>query len=360
MIVETHDILFIGMGQTSVCWYRCALPALNLGADWCGVVNEPPNLGIATGIVRNDTRLPDYDDYKVVVIQQPFGQRWLKLIRELQASGIKVIFEVDDYLHGVGKQRHHDFAKSYSRKRLREFELCMRVCDALICSTDYIARRYRSFNPNVFVCRNGIDAARYDLTLPPRETVNIGWAGATGHKETLVAWMNQAVLPVMAEHEETCFVSVGDPFLSEAIKPIVGERRAVGTPFTMLENYPAAMTMIDIAIGPAGKTNWYRGKSDLRWLEAAALGIPIVADAELYSEIDHGRTGYKVTSPGEARGIIEQLVVDPEARRRVGYAARHHARHQRGADIAALHWLAACRAVAGDDESPPLFAPAAA
>jgi glycosyltransferase involved in cell wall biosynthesis len=353
--LEPQEILFLGIGDSAVCWYRCALPAMNLGADWCGVIGAPPGLGIQTGIVKHDTKLPNYDDYKVVVMQQPQGQKWLKLIRSLQARGIKVIYEVDDYLHAVSKQRGHDFAKHYSKEALRGFELCMRVCDGMICSTEYLARRYRKFNANTYVCRNGLDVARYNLTRPERPTVNIGWAGATGHQETLVRWMNEVVLPVLASHDNTCFVSVGNVGVARAIQPIVGEHRSIGTPFMPLENYPAAMAMMDIALGPVGGGNWYRAKSDLRWLEAAALGIPIIADASVYSEIETGRTGWKVSDLPEARERLVEAVENAELRRRVGDSARAHVRHQRDAATASLQWLDTCRRVAGDDESAPVL-----
>ena len=43
-----------------------------------------------------------------------------------------------------------------------------------------------------------------------------------------------------------------------------------GRPFDV---YPATrMTLMDIALAPAGKSNFFRGKSDLRWLEAERAG----------------------------------------------------------------------------------------
>ena len=38
----------------------------------------------------------------------------------------------------------------------------MRVADGIICSTGFLARRYRSFNQRTWECRNGIDLKRYD------------------------------------------------------------------------------------------------------------------------------------------------------------------------------------------------------
>jgi hypothetical protein len=190
MTLQPREIIFLGIGKSAVLWYRAALPAMNIGADWCGVYGTPPTLTILTGQVRNDTRLPDYEDYRVVIVQQPFGDAWLAHIKKLQAQGLKVVYEVDDYLHGVRKQSGHDYAKGFGKERLVEYEICMKAADAMICSTEYLAERYARFNEHIYVCQNGLDVSRYNLTRPRRPTVNIGWAGATGHREPLAEWLN--------------------------------------------------------------------------------------------------------------------------------------------------------------------------
>jgi glycosyltransferase involved in cell wall biosynthesis len=226
----------------------------------------------------------------------------------------------------------------------------MRACDGLICSTEYIARRYARFNPNVYVCRNGLDVGRYALTIPQRPAVNIGWAGATGHAKAVVPWLH-AVIEVMREDANVCFVSIGEPRYAEAVAARIAPQRAIGIPFCPLECYPAAMCTFDIALAPAEQTAWYRGKSDLRWLEAGALGIPIIADPAIYPEIVHGHTGFHARNPSEVAAIIRVLVNDPARRREVGENARRHVHAQRTSETAAMQWSEVCRAVAGEYES---------
>ncbi|GAC1533814.1 MAG: hypothetical protein NVS3B1_28250 [Marmoricola sp.] len=352
MAVEPHEILFIGQGKTAVCWYRCALPAMHLGADWVGIhmTDDPqfPGLYIQTGIVKHDTREPVMTDYKVIIVQQPLGETWAKRIRSLQKIGIKVLFEVDDFLHGVHKAKGHDFARSYEKSILPKFERCMRVADGLICSTEYIAERYARFNSNTYVCRNGIDMARYRLTIPERPTVNIGWAGATGHVHQMADWINGGLLDVLVGRDKAMFVSVGQPQLAHAVQQILGESRALGIPFTLIESYPSAMCLFDIALAPAGNSRWYRGKSDLRWLEAAALGLPLVASPSIYGDIEHGVTGFHAANAREAAEIVMELVDDEDLRRRVGATAREHMRLHRDMPIMARQWLDAARDVAGE------------
>lgn len=350
MNLEPGDILFMGIGKSAVMWYRMALPAIHLKADWVGVAGDPPILHVMTGLVKGDTKLPKYEDYKVIVIQQPRGDAWLSQIKAIQARGIKVLYEVDDYLHGVEKQASHDYAKWYSKERLKEYEMCMRVCDGIICSTDYIARRYAKYNRHMYVCKNGIDMARYNLTRPERSTTNIGWAGATGHMQSLIPWLNE-VLQVMREYEDTTFVAIGQPGIATAFQRELGESRAIGIPFTLMESYPAAMTMFDIALAPAGRTSWYRGKSDLRWLEAASLGVPLIGDPHIYPEIKEGVTGFHAETPEQVGVALRHLVENQTDARLVGLMAKLDVRERRHIRVAALQWQEVCSAVVGGTPS---------
>lgn len=331
------DVLFVGLGQSAVGWYRCYLPALFLGADWAGIVGEPGRWAMTTGLVERQTKMPDFANYEVVVLQQPFGGKWLTLIREMQDMGIKVLFEVDDYLHSIRKQDDHDFQDHFDKAHLKRLELCMRVCDGLIVSTEFIARKYRAFNRRVFVCENGLDTARYRLTRPPRPTVNIGWAGATAHADAMAPWL-QAVAQVMAERPNTCFVTIGQDFAA-TLKPEFGNR-CISTPFTLIETYPSAMTMFDIALAPAGRKNFHKGKSDLRFLEAGALGVPCIADPSTYPYIVDGETGFWAETPDLAFEVILDLVDDEELRTSVGASAQRYVREQRDMSIACEQWRA--------------------
>lgn len=336
--MDPGKVLFVGQGSSAVCYYRACLPAMFMGADWCGLAGTPPKVAFLTGLVKGETRFPAFDAYDVVVLQQPRGTKWLKIIRDLQERGVKVVFEIDDYVHGIRKMADHDFADTFKKADLEALELNMRVCDAIFCSTEYIARRYRAFNRRTFVCENALDLGRYALTRPERPTVNIGWAGATGHTKAVTPWL-QEVLRVMYQRDNTAFVSVGFNY-ADAFIEHVGSR-AISIPWTIVDIYPSAMTMFDIALAPAGKGTFFRGKSDLRWLEAGALGIPIIADPVVYPKIEHGVTGFHAETPQQAGELLTELVDDAKLRLEVGDNARSYVRAHRDMRVGVRQWEAA-------------------
>jgi glycosyltransferase involved in cell wall biosynthesis len=338
------SVLFVGIGTSAPCWYRCALPARALGADWAGVRGEPPALTFHTGEARRPLRgVEDFATYDVVVLQQPRGTAWLREIRRLQEAGVHVLFEIDDYAHGVRKAKDHAQSERFDKKLLAAMELTMRACDGIICSTDYIASRYRAFNPHTWVCQNGIDLARYALTRRPRELVTIGWAGGTAHRPALLPWLRE-VLTVMDERENTRFMSVGVPGYASPFAERYGPQRAIGLPWAPIEAYPAAMSSFDIALAPATHSAFFRGKSDLRWLEASAMGIPLIADPVLYPAIEDGVTGLHAASPAQAREAMLALIDDAALRARIGEAARAYVREHRSSAAVAPQWTAAFEA----------------
>jgi glycosyltransferase involved in cell wall biosynthesis len=330
--------LFVGRGNGAVAWYRCALPAMALGCDWVGVAGAPPKLHFRTGLTPDTPSLESFFDYDVVVLQQPAGKEWLKTIRKLQAAGVTVLYEVDDWLRGIRKLASHDFKDQFDKRTIEAYELCMRAADGVICSTQWLADHYRAVNPRTWICRNGIDLRRYALTRPRRSTVAIGWAGATGHRDSVAPWLD-GVANVMRDAQDTRFISIGQPFAG-LLEPEFGAQRTMQVPFAPFDTYPAAMTLFDVALAPAGKGNFFRGKSDLRWLEASALGIPLIADPLVYPEIEHGVTGFHASSPQDMEAVLRELVADGDLRARVGAAARDYVSEHRTVQVMAADWTA--------------------
>lgn len=345
----TKDVLFIGLGATAVCYYRVMLPAMALGADWVGVSGEPPSLRWRTGLAKDEdgmpqSAMPNVFRYKVVVLQQPAGPGWIKLIKALRERGIKVLYEVDDYLHGIKNMEDHDFAKHYGNEYLAKAEQAMKACDGVIGSTEWITGNYSHFNKNVYLCRNGIDLGRYNLTKPDRETINVGWAGATGHLKAVTPWL-QVVSQIMFQRSDVNFVSIGQAF-ANGFTPHFGEERAVAVPWAAIEQYPSAMTMMDIALAPGGAGGWWRGKSDLRWLEAGALGIPIIANPDIYPEVEDGVTGMTARTPQEVAQKLLLLLGDNGLREKIGEQAREYVRSHRSMKEMRGQWEDALRDIA--------------
>jgi glycosyltransferase involved in cell wall biosynthesis len=328
--------LFVGWGVSVVSYYRCFLPAVALGADYVAWLGDAPNMHLLTGLGERPPRIEELFDYEVVVLQQARGVAWMKLIRKLRAAGVTVLYEIDDYVQSARKIKSHELTDIFDADFVRDMEMAMRVCDGIICSTDYIARRYRSFNDRTWACYNGIDLNRYAIPRPPRTGVTIGWAGGVGHKASLARW-DSANRAVLRARPETRFVSIGYQAAGAFIEEF-GPERAIALPSAKIEVYPASMTLFDIAIAPSAENNLFRGKSDLRWLEASALSLPLVAHPDVYPEIEDGVTGVHARTPAEVEAALLRLVDDAGLRERIGASAYEHVAAHRNIQGAAERW----------------------
>jgi glycosyltransferase involved in cell wall biosynthesis len=341
---ELPRTLFVGHGSGGVCWYRCALPAMALGQDWIGATGSPPRLDYLSGLAKRSITLDDFASYEVVVLQIPVGREWLGVIRDLQERGVSVLFEIDDYMQGVRKIDSHELKDVVTREWVKSAELNMRAADGVICSTPYLAQRYRAFNANVHVAPNGIDLKRYAYARPVHDHVTIGWAGTIGHKASIGRWL-PAVGAVLRARPQARFTSVGSPFADSLVDEF-GAQRCRSLPFAPLEVYPASMSTFDVALAPSGNNNLFKGKSDLRLLEAGALGIPVVGDPSVYAELEDGVTGLHAATAEEAAAAMITLIDDAQRRRAMGAAIREYVAERRAFPRAAGPWADILRATA--------------
>ncbi len=330
------NALFVGTGNGGVCWYRSALPAMALGADWIGVVGEPGALRRASGGFAEPRDEAAWGEYDVVVLQLVQGEAWLRRIAELQAAGATVLYEIDDDLRGVAAEPGHEFATKFPPQRIRAHEAAIGACDGVICSTPVLAERLADLHDRIHVCANGIDLARYPYPLPQRDTCTVGWAGGTGHERAMRPWL-PAVAAVLEARPHARFRTLGQPF-GHRLAERFGAARASAAPFTALDTYPAAMAAFDVVLAPAASSPFFAAKSDLRFLEAAALGLPVVADPAVYPSVIHSETGLHADTPDAAREHMLALVDDPQLRHELGAAARAYVERERAMPVAARQW----------------------
>lgn len=322
--------LFVSHSIARAGWYRCVLPAMWGGWDWAAIAGRPPELTLVSSWVDQGTFQPDFLAYDVIVFEQVRGVAWANLIRKLRKRGIIVLYEIDDYVHGIRHADDHDFRGYYTKENLREHNQCMRECNGAIVSTQYLYDKYQPIfrDRPMWVCENGLDMGRYRLTRPERgelagrETVTIMWSGATGHQRAVLPWL-AAVREVMVKFPHVSFVSIGQDFSNLLHDEF--PNRVLTLPFTALETYPAAMTLGDVSIAPAGRSDWYQAKSTLRAMESAALGIPVVADKHYASAIIDGETGIIVQRDAQVIRALSELISDDDRRTEMSKKAREHA-----------------------------------
>jgi glycosyltransferase involved in cell wall biosynthesis len=329
--LSSEDVLFIGREKATSSWYRCVLPANALGCDW---ITIQPDLSTFTGINGR----PRWEDYDLIVCQLAVEEHYIKEIKRIRKHGRKILYDIDDYVFGTGAAKHHVHAKDFAKKKTQDaYKRAMSACDGIICSTPFLAEKYKEYGPT-WVCRNGIDLQRYQYTRMPHNEFRFGWAGApgVGHREAMEPWMD-AIRMVLQEIPNSRFYSVGEPFALD-LKPEFGNR-AVAIPWVLLEVFPMTLLNFDVGLAPALDTDFWRGKSDLRWLEYSAMGVATVGNPSLYTELDDFTTGSTATSPEDAYEAIKEFANYPSWHRKLAQGAQNLVTTEYNHKVTGLDWI---------------------
>lgn len=94
--------------------------------------------------------------------------------------------------------------------------------------------------------------------------------------------------------------------------------------FVPWQRLPDLLATFDVNLAPLEHGNPFcEAKSELKWVEAAAVGVPTVASptAPFRSAIRHGETGFLASTTQEWVDALRLLATDPVRRQAVGAAA---------------------------------------
>jgi len=360
------NVLWICSEVGGVNWFRAKMPhdalAKSLGAEHTGIIHYDPQL-----IVRQNWEFDLYTDKAFEVksdillavgwadvviwmgLHSPESLNLFKLCG-LRYPHVKMLMEIDDYLlssarsnPGAGEVYRHggDLAKIGLEQ--------MRQSDGLIVSTPSLAELYKPFAKNIHVVENVID-----LKLWPKRKKNklltIGWIGAGSHDDDL-GLIRNVVPNILNAYNNVQFSIVhgapeffkhkpGCEYLENPHHPrynkmkrcplCKGIDRVLWThDFKTIDKYPkwAASFGFDVGLAPLVDLNFTRGKSNLRWLEYSAMGIPTIASPlnHFVETIKDGETGLIVKDNNEQGWIeaIEDMIENKDLREEIGRNARN-------------------------------------
>jgi len=338
-------VFFVPTNVSGVVFYRAWQPYLSLKGSkliepmiwwykpnqytlhpWEGQLKDPT---IGPTIVRDLDRGCAWAD--VVVFMGLHSFESLNLFRKLKTvHDKKFLMEVDDYLFSIPqKNAAHDYYKpgmELTRVGLEQ----MKISDGVICSTPYLAELYKSFNDKIYVAQNVIHLAPWRTReAPHRRGVTIGWVGGGTHEEDLRI-VKDPLFRVLEKHKKVkANILHGIPKFLRNHKKI-----KFSTSFKPVDKYPkwVVKNKFDIGIAPLEDNNFNRGKSNLRWLEYSAMGIPTIASPlpHFTQSIRHGVTGFIANTPEEWEKYLDLLINDRDLRVSMGERAKEEVKQNWG------------------------------
>lgn len=202
----------------------------------------------------------------------------------------------------------------------------IRVSDGLIVSTPWLKEVYAEHNPDIEVLPNAIDFKKWDRVKPSKKKgVRIGFAGGASHVEDL-RMVEGALRNVLKNNRDVRLVLVHCvPDFLRDVPGVIGVHD-----WARIDKYPKFLAKqgFDIGIAPLVDNLFNRCKSNLRWLEYSALGIPTVASkvGHFRQTIHHGNDGFLAESPEKFEAYLQRLISNAKLRREVGMSANARVR----------------------------------
>ncbi|TQS30064.1 glycosyltransferase family 4 protein [Microbispora sp. KK1-11] len=306
------------------------------GCAWWRIVEPFKELATRGHAVGHDVRYTaEWDDADTVLAQRtcmpgPTGS-WQEWARQ----GRHIVYDLDDDLFSVelGAPNGRFFNQPEVQQRIRDNIAA--ACRVTVCS-ERLAEVLAPLHDDVRVVPNGVPAYLLDRPMPAREgRLTVGWAGTP----STLAELSLAVRPLRRLLDRRADVEVHTLGLpAEAIREarLQHSRVRCTPPIHDPDAYLAAVDF-DVWVAPYRSTAFNRAKAPTKALEAAALGIPIIAsDIEPYRRfVRHGETGFLVRQDHEWDAYLRELC-DDDLRQRMGKAARELAREHTTEAIAPL------------------------
>lgn len=290
--------------------------------------------------------LPDRTDASVLFVERDIPDSDAVSIRtwaqKMRGEGRKIIYEVDDDLLDVKGLKSRGYNKDISQLGDRVRALA-ETADVITVSTAPLKERFAAFNANVRVVPNYLNYQMWKLeedqapTKPKTEDViKIGYIGTPSHAVDLQI-VKDAVKKIQALYGKKVQFEVIGAFQTQ--EPFFGKR--IGLPRN--NNYAPFVDWLfkvvdwDIGITPLIDDDFNRCKSNLKFLEYAALRLPnIVSDVYTYRDVAKHEVNSLLVrnSTQDWTDALVRLIENPSLREqlknnafemvRKQYSVRHH------------------------------------
>ena len=271
---------------------------------------------------RDMRRVWDFDIVYVFMWVTPFGTSMFERFTRRFAKSL--VYDVEDRIY---VELESELLKRTSPNRVaqllrnpRKARYLIQEADHVIAASPFIANDCKELNRHhAATCiPPSIDT---DRLVPrtvdeERQKVTIGWTGTFSTKTYLDSL--RPILRRLAERRDFRLLVIGDfDYRVEGIDLKVVRWSA--------DREVQDLQEIDIGIYPLPMDDdWVLGKSGLKAMQYMAVGVPIVATnvGSTPTVVKHGRDGLLVETEDHWLEALEQLIDDPQLRRRFGSNGR--------------------------------------
>jgi len=265
-----------------------------------------------------------------------------QLVTLARRSGSKVAADYDDNLFGAEVD-----ATNVTADKAQRVRNLLKVCDIVTVSTPFLKSYVEEFTDRCHVIRNALSkeflqfaAESFQLPKPAFNDglVTIGYFSGSAHHDEDFKVVEGDLLRLLEIEPKAKLIVAGKLTVSNRFQAF--GNRFEHVPFQPYSEFINLFRSIDINIVPlATSSPIAEGRSELKYIEAGAFGIPTVASpSETYkSVIRSGQNGI-LCERGEWLGALSNLCGRSEFRRQLGAMARADILSNYSAEARANDW----------------------
>lgn len=282
----------------------------------------------------------------LIVLQRvPINNSVRHLIASARQSGKQIAFDTDDLIFEPQLTAWHRGVANLSADEqvlyqdgVQRYLATLEASDFVITASPLLAELAQRRGKSAFVHRNAIGNEMQQLgeqLFAAREKrdssqrVVIGYGSGTPTHDVDFEQAALALVDIMTRYSQVELWLAGPLQLPPMLD--VFQKRIRRFPLTDWNGWFALASQFDINLAPLEQGNIFcRAKSEIKFVEAALLGVPTVASSidPFEYAIRHGENGFLAGNVVEWIDALEKLVTQPALRQKVALAARNTAEEQ--------------------------------
>jgi hypothetical protein len=249
------------------------------------------------------------------------------LLTALIRAGRPVAYDIDDLIF---EPEALPWVPPLAQRAVADQARLLSHCTHVIAATSELAARAARHQPATYVVGNVLSQAvlaasrRASGERNRGDTVRLGYLSGSPTHDQDIATIAPAVAEVLRRRPQAELVLVGPVTLPPELAGL--ERQVRALPLVPWRDLPRLMAQaIDINLVPLDLASPFcRSKSEIKYLEAGAVGMPTVATPipAFAQAITHGVTGFLAETPEQWVEALGLLTGDAALRRDMGEAAR--------------------------------------
>ena len=244
-------------------------------------------------------------------------------------TGVPIFYDIDDLvfdtkytdqlaytqnLSTVDKNNYDESVRGYGRM--------LEKCDAVITSTNQLAKELKNYKKAVIINRNVLSKELVEISrkTPHKDSDNhkvkmAYFSGSITHNENF-EMIKPAIISLLKKYPYLELHLAGHLDIPEDIA-YFGEQ-IVTHPYVDWKELPRLISAIDINLAPLVHSTFNEAKSEIKWLEAAAVKVPTVASriGSFEDMIDDGVDGI-LASDTEWEEKLEVLIINKAYRSQI-------------------------------------------